>query len=240
MISFIVPAHNEERFLAAALASIRAAAASAGVPFELIVVDDESTDGTADIARSCGAVVVAVSLRHIAAVRNAGARAASGDVLIFVDADTSVPAATLAGALDALARGAVGGGARVQMDASAAPWVRRVWGIVSLMFWLRLAAGCFMFARRDAFDAVGGYDERLFCAEEIVLSRALGARGRFVIVRDPVTTSSRKFEQISMWQVVQQMIPMMSRSAVMRRHDWWYGPQREPVAPVKGEHDREA
>ena len=130
--------------------------------------------------------MIPVSLRHIAAVRNAGARAARGDVLIFVDADTIVAPATLEGALDALADGAVGGGARVRMDASAPPWVRRVWGIVSLMFWLRLAAGCFMFARRDAFDAVGGYDERMFCAEEIVLSRALGARGAFVIVREPV------------------------------------------------------
>ena len=71
MLSFIIPAHNEERFLAATLASIRAAAASAGEPFELIVVDDESTDQTASVARSQGATVVPVSLRHIAAVRNA-------------------------------------------------------------------------------------------------------------------------------------------------------------------------
>lgn len=232
MLSFIIPAHNEERFLGATLASVRAAATSTGEPFELIVVDDASTDETASVARSYGAIVISVSLRHIAAVRNAGARAATGDVLIFVDADTIVPAATLAGALTALAQGAVGGGARVQMDASAPPWVHRVWGVVSLMFWLRLAAGCFMFARRDAFDAVGGYDERVFCAEEIFLSRALRARGTFVIVHEPVITSSRKFEQISMWQVIRQMFSMMTWSSIRRRHAWWYGPQRESPKPV--------
>jgi glycosyltransferase involved in cell wall biosynthesis len=234
MLSFIIPAHNEGRFLGATLAGIRSAAASAGEPFELIVVDDESTDQTASIARSQGAVVIPVSLRHIAAVRNAGARAAHGDVLIFVDADTLVPAATLAGALSALARGAVGGGARVQLDEGAPPWAHRVWGLLSLMYWLRLAAGCFMFVRRDAFDAVGGYDERVFYGEEILLSRALGRRGTFVIVREAVITSSRKFDRTSLWQVARQMAPLMTWSAMKRRHDWWYGPQRDSKA---GDHD---
>jgi glycosyltransferase involved in cell wall biosynthesis len=236
VISFIVPAHNEERYLGATLTAIRAAAEAAGKPFELIVVDDASIDATASVARTHGAAVVPVNLRHIAAARNAGARAASGDVLIFVDADTLLPAATLAAALDALDRGAAGGGARVQMEANAPRWVHRVWGLVSLMNWLRLAAGCFMFMRRDAFDAVGGYDERLFCGEEVFLSRALSAQGSFVIVRPTVITSARKFEQASMWDVVKLMVPMMTWSAMKRRHDWWYGRQRD--AGAEGEHEK--
>lgn len=228
MLSFIIPAHNEERFLAATLASVRAAATSAGEPFELIVVDDASTDRTASIARSFDAAVIPVKLRHIAAVRNAGAREARGDVLIFVDADTFVPAATLAAALAALAQGAVGGGARVRLDANAPPWARRLWALVALGAWMRLAAGCFMFARRDAFDAAGGYDERVFHFEEIFLSRALKARGPFVMVREAVTTSSRKYDEISMWQFLRQAGPLViSWSALRRRHDWWYGRQRD-------------
>jgi GT2 family glycosyltransferase len=226
MLSLIIPAHNEERYLDATLTAVRAAAAAAGRPFELIVVDDASTDATASTARTHGATVVSVNLRHIAAARNAGARAAQGDVLIFVDADTLLPAVTLAAALDALAQGAAGGGARVQMEASAPPWVHRIWGIISLMFWLKLAAGCFMFARREAFDAAGGYDERLYCGEEVFLSRALRAEGPFVIVREPVITSARKFDQMSMWGVIRQMVPMMTWSGMKRRHDWWYGRHR--------------
>lgn len=227
MVSFIIPAHNEERYLGATLTAIRAAAAAAGRPFELIVVDDASTDATAGIARTHGATVVPVNVRHIAAARNAGARASRGDVLIFVDADTLLPAETLAAALEALAQGAVGGGARVQMEAGAPRWVHRIWAIVSLMNWLRLAAGCFMFARRDAFEAAGGFDERFFCGEEVFLSRALRAQGPFVIVRPTVITSSRKFEHLSLWQVVKTMVPMMSWSAIKRRQDWWYGRQRD-------------
>jgi glycosyltransferase involved in cell wall biosynthesis len=233
VISFIIPAHNEEHFLAATLASIRSAATSVGESFELVVVDDSSTDGTAAVARLGGATVISVALRHIAAVRNAGARAARGDVLVFVDADTRVPAATLATALAALDRGAVGGGACVRIDEGAPPWARRLWAIVNTASRsLGLAAGCFMFVRRGAFETAGGFDERVFFTEEIVLSRALKKRGRFVIVPEMVITSARKYDEMSLWQFIRQVGPLAAgRSALRRRHAWWYGPQRQPPDP---------
>jgi hypothetical protein len=78
------------------------------------------------------------------------------------------------------------------------------------------------------FDAVGGYDERVFYAEEIVLSRAVKMKGPFVIVREAVSTSSRKYDEISMWQFLRQVGPMIaSPSRLERRHDWWYGRQRD-------------
>jgi len=98
MISFIVPAYNEERLLGHTLASIHAAAHVLSRPYEIVVVDDASTDSTVAIARQGGARVVSVRLRQIAGTRNAGARAARGSILIFVDADTLVPGRTLAAA----------------------------------------------------------------------------------------------------------------------------------------------
>ena len=71
MISFIIPAYNEEAVLGATLDSILSAVEAAHMPFEIIVVDDASTDRTAEIARSKGARVVRVHKRQIAAVRNA-------------------------------------------------------------------------------------------------------------------------------------------------------------------------
>ena len=82
MISFVVPAFNEETVLGRTLDSVHAAAAGSGHQYEVIVVDDASTDRTAEIARARGARVVAVAHRQIAAVRNAGARVATGDVII--------------------------------------------------------------------------------------------------------------------------------------------------------------
>ncbi|HSN19654.1 MAG TPA: glycosyltransferase [Usitatibacter sp.] len=195
MISFIVPAYNEERYLGATLEAIHAAALSTGEAYEIVVADDASTDGTAAVAEAGGARVVHVHNRQIAATRNAGVRAAAGDVLIFVDADTRVSGPLVAGALAALRAGAVGGGAPVRLDGAPA-WANAFMrAFVPLYFRLaRWAAGCFLFCTRVAFDAAGGFDERYYASEEIHLSRALKRQGRFVMLETPVTSSSRKLE----------------------------------------------
>src|SRR5262245_46069101 len=116
MISFVVPAHNEEHYLARTLAAIHTAARDVGEPYEVIVVNDASTDRTAAIAREHGARVLDVHNRHIAATRNAGAREARGDILFFVDADTQPNPSVVRAGLRALAQGAVGGGCVFQYD----------------------------------------------------------------------------------------------------------------------------
>jgi glycosyltransferase involved in cell wall biosynthesis len=195
VISFIVPAYNEERWIAATLEPIHAAALATGEPYEIVVADDASTDATATIAGSLGARVVHVANRQIAATRNAGARAASGELLFFVDADTVVSAPLVAEALAALHAGAVGGGAPVRLDV-APGWAHAFMaGFVPLYFRLaRWAAGCFLFCTREAFDAAGGFDERYYASEEIGFSRALKRVGRFAMLRNFVTSSSRKLE----------------------------------------------
>src|SRR5580765_7974057 len=102
VISFVVPAYNEERLLGRTLASIHASARELARPYELIVVDDASTDQTAAIAEAAGARVVRGAWRQIACVRNAGARGSVGDVLIFVDADTVVSTAAVRATISAV------------------------------------------------------------------------------------------------------------------------------------------
>lgn len=193
MISFIVPAYNEERLLGATLQAINAVAQVLDEPCEVIVVDDGSTDRTAAIGHEHGAQVVAVTHRQIAATRNAGARAARGDVFIFVDADTLVHEALVRLALQALHNGAVGGGTVVRFDGAMPLYARlMVPPIVKLLQVSRMAAGCFLFCKRTAFEAVGGFDESFFAAEELALSQALKRQGTFVILREPVLSSGRK------------------------------------------------
>jgi len=232
MISFIVPAYNEERLLGATLDALRAAALATGEPYELIVADDASTDRTAAIAAQHGAILVSVAHRQIAATRNSGAREANGDWLIFVDADTLVSEAVVRSAVEALRSGAVGGGAAVEFDGTVPLYARLLLPVLVRSFrWAGLAAGCFLFCTRSAFAAVGGFDEAFYGAEELVMSRALKRHGRFVVLRQAVITSGRKLRTHS----VREMLAILARlalrgpGAVKQRQgmDLWYAERRE-------------
>ncbi len=227
MISLIVPAHNEEELLGRTLESLRQAAQASGRSFEIIVVDDASTDSTGAVAAEHGATVVNVSLRQIGLVRNAGARAATGQILVFVDADTVVPPETIQAALLALDQGAIGGGATITFDQSPERWARTltgVWNFISRR--MRWAAGCFVFVRREAFDAIGGFDVRYFIGEEVILSAALKRIGKFVILPQRVSTSPRKVQlhgKIETLGIILRLL-FSGKKAWQRREglDLWY------------------
>ncbi|HTM27200.1 MAG TPA: glycosyltransferase [Vicinamibacterales bacterium] len=230
MISFIIPAYNEEALLGETLDAINLAAAPIGQPYEVIVVDDGSTDRTAAIAAERGARVVTVRLRHIAAARNAGARTARGELLVFVDADTIMPGIVLAAALQAIEAGAVGGGAGALQDTDDPRWGRAALCMASwIMRQLKWAAGCFFFVRRDIFERVGGFDERYFASEEIHLSRAVKKHGRFVILRGKVITSGRKGRLFGGRAIFVQFAAALWPSTLKRRErlGLWYDGQRE-------------
>ena len=232
MISFVVPAHNEERLLARTLRSLHDSASACGEPFEIVVVDDSSTDRTAAIAAELGARVVRVAHRQISATRNSGARQARGRFLVFVDADTWVDAAVVAGALGALRAGAVGGGCPVRFDGRLPAWARVAEPLFqALQRSTRMAAGCFLFCTREAFEDAGGFDESVYAGEEVLLSRALRRRGRFVLLRERVLTSGRKLRSHSSRDILRfaALVATRGMGAVRSREglDVWYGPRRD-------------
>lgn len=230
-ISFVVPAYNEEQLLPRCLDSIHLAARAVGEPYEIVVADDASTDATATVAEAHGARVVKVACRQIAGTRNAGARVTSGERLVFVDADTAIDEAVLRATLAALDAGAVGGGAGVAFDGAVPLYARLVlWTTVRAFRLTKLAAGCFVFCRRDAFEAVGGFDERYFASEEVFLSQALKKEGRFVILREAVTTSGRKVRDYTGWQILGNLARLSVRGlkGLKSRQglDFWYGQRK--------------
>jgi glycosyltransferase involved in cell wall biosynthesis len=228
MLSFVIPAHNEEQHLGATLAAITAAASDAGEPFEVIVVDDASTDRTARIAEEAQARVVQVQNRQISATRNAGARGAKGNVLFFVDADTLVNPAAVGACLRELHNGAVGGGCVFRFDGALPVWARILYPLaVVLSRILKLVGGCFLFCTREAFDATGGFCELYFAGEEILFIAALKRHGRFAVPRPTVVTSGRKLRAHSFWQIIREAgrWSLIGPKAYQRRENLgiWYG-----------------
>lgn len=232
MISFIVPAYNEARLLGATLDALHSAGRAVGEPYEIVVSDDASTDETAAVAARHGAVVVTVAHRQIAATRNSGARRARGEWFVFVDADTIVTEAVVRSAVEALRGGAAGGGSAVRFDGAVPLYARLLMPIVVWSFRTAgLASGCFVYCTRSAFESVGGFDETYFGAEELVISRALKRCGRFVVLREAVTSSGRKLRTHSTWEFVGGLIRLALRGprAVRGRKgmELWYGDRRD-------------
>ena len=156
MISFIVPAHNEQAYLPRTLRAIHEAARAAGLPYEIVVANDASTDATAEVAQANGARVVSVNHRQIAATRNSGARAALGERLFFVDADTTINARAVAEGLRAMDKGAVGGGGPVWLGkGEVVPlYIRAISGLqVVLAKAGGITGGAFLFCTGEAFRA---------------------------------------------------------------------------------------
>ena len=234
-LSVVVPAFNEERLLPRTLACLHAGfsvLAARGWSAELIVCDNNSTDRTAELARAAGARVVFEAVNQIARARNAGAKAASGDWLLFVDADSLPSVELMQDMLQVIQSGnRVGGGCTVAMPgatASVRAWVA-LWNALSrISGW---AAGAFLFCDAAAFRAVGGFSEKLFASEEIDLSRRLKRVGRFVILhRHPLLTSGRKAELYRWHEHAKFLLQWaLSGGRNLRRRDacWiWYDGRR--------------
>ena len=236
MISFVIPAHNEEACLPATLDALLAAAEQVGRPYEVIVVNDASTDCTGAVASQRGVRVIDVAHRHIAATRNAGARASLGDILFFVDADTQATADAIAAGLTAIEQGAVGGGCHFRYDGRIPWWARLLHPIGNAAGrLLTIVGGAFLFCRRSDFEVIGGFCERFFAAEDVAFVKALKRRGRFVILRQTVLTSNRKICTMPFWRAVSVLFRFVIRGPESYRSreglGLWYGPEaRDKVA----------
>ena len=236
MISFIIPAYNEELELSSTIASIRVAASGVTQPCEIIVVDDGSTDATAELAAQAGARVISINRRQIAAARNAGARAAQGNYLFFVDADTRINPKHIYEAIAALKAGYAGGSARVITDGTIPMWGRIfVRAFCTVYFALKLGAGAFLFTTRRNFEIIVGFDEQYFIGEEVYFSLALRKLGRFKVLREPIVTSGRKLRMYSARHVLGRSLSIIIRGPRAARSraklEFWYNGRREDRLP---------
>jgi glycosyltransferase involved in cell wall biosynthesis len=201
-VSVIVPAFNEAKLIAGSLRSIQAARsafAPRGWATEVVVCDNNSTDDTADLARRAGAHVVFEPVNQIGRARNTGARAARGDWLIFIDADSHPRPELFADVADVIARDdCLAGGSTVFLDGNhpVANLASHGWNLISRL--KRWASGSFIFCEAAAFRQVGGFSHDLYASEEIELferfKKLARARQKKIVIlwRHPLLTSARK------------------------------------------------
>jgi len=212
--SLVIPAYNEAQRLPALLASVdvaRAQYAGGRDAIEVIVGNNMSTDATADIAVAHGCRVAQIEKRAIAAARNGGAALAEGEIICFIDADSSIHANTF-NAIDAvLLSGRVVVGATGVEPERWSPGIWCTWVLATLVtFFARVDTGV-VFCRRDDFNTIGGYDESLEFAEDIKLLadlKALGKPRRQYFARATnakAITSTRKFDTHGDWHYFTKM-----------------------------------
>jgi glycosyltransferase involved in cell wall biosynthesis len=237
--SVVIPAYNEEKALPRLLASI-AEAARAWSPgtVETIVADNASTDATARVAASYGARVVPVAKRAIAAARNAGAAAARGEILAFVDADMRIHPGTLR-AIDAAMseEGIVGGATGVTLER----WslgLAATFAVLLPVVWVTKFDTGVVFCRRGDFETIGGYDETLRLAEDVSFLFALRKLGRAHgrrltrLTQVKAIASTRKFDEHGDWHYFRIFPPALlklalsGRSALRSIEAYWYEPNR--------------
>ena len=220
-ISLIVPAFNEEKLLPATLRSIKTAAVSfteRGWETELIVCDNNSRDRTAELARAEGALVVFEPVNQIGRARNCGAAAATGDWLIFIDADSQPSGELFKDVAEAIESGrCLAGGSTVVLDQYSPVLTTcvKTWNMISRV--AKYAAGSFIFCEAAAFRQIGGFDLQLFASEELDLSRRLKKLARssgkkvVILTHHPLRTSARKIHLYSL----QEHLRFLARTVLL-------------------------
>lgn len=203
--SIVVPAHNEEVLLGRGLAAIDAAIRRTGTTAEVVVVANRCTDRTEEIARAAGATVVIDGHRNIAATRNAGVAASTGEVVVTIDADTVMHPGALVEIGQLASDGRyVGGGSRFVLE-------RNSFGLALSSAMIRLGTlasrtgGVVYWCARDDFDSIGGFDESKRFGEDLDFAVRLRRHGRATgrrfrnVRRSPATISVRKFDAYGDW-----------------------------------------
>jgi glycosyltransferase involved in cell wall biosynthesis len=229
-LSIIIPAYNEEDYLPATLDAINGAKTDEA---EVIVVDNVSTDATRDIAVVRGAKVVTEAHHNIGKVRNTGAAAASGDVLVFIDADSIVRSGIFAKIAEAAEDGqCFGGAAAVEyepiVDRTVVSWFIALYPILGN--WMKMRGGALQFCRADVFRELGGFDSTIYVGEDIDfgwrldrLARDQGAHTAFI--KEPkVLTSSRRWNRMGFVRLMFFTHPLVVLTAWRVRSFWkdWY------------------
>jgi glycosyltransferase involved in cell wall biosynthesis len=235
-LSFIVPAYNEEKLLPTTLSNLQQLKTFlTDYNVRIVVVDNNSTDNTSQLAKDLGANVLFEPINSIAKARNCGAKYCSDDdYLIFVDADTIVPLALVESALKNLdTLKASCGGALIEFNSEGkkpSKIFTQSWTLIAKL--TNLTAGAFIYCTVEAYKNAGGFNEKLYAGEDVFFSREVKKWARRnrkppvrLIAAPPIITSSRKFQWYSNWSILWIFIKISLCPWMIRKKDsmkFWY------------------
>jgi len=238
-VSFVIPAFNEELALASTLAAANLAReafkSKTGLPSEIVLVDNCSTDKTAEIATLFGARVIHHSIRNISSVRNAGLREAAYNLIIAIDADCRIEENALFEIYEYMATGEyIGGSLNLRVESPKLSTRILARALQWFVLWKAGHNGAVFFFLRDEALAVGGFSEKHLVAEDSVFTDAMRARAKVIKKRFgrlsnvTVTTTDRKGSTLKgLIQIAPHVWRMYRGQEVDKKHfDYWYNPKR--------------
>lgn len=229
--SVIIPARNEEKYIDACIQSVMKATKSYHEKFEIIVVLNRCTDNTEMIARMYGARIIKDNSKTLSDIRNTGVKAAKGEIIVTLDAD-SIMSSNLLSEIDlAISSGKyIGGGVWFKLERLSLGIILTFLMFIPLILWYRVFGGSFWFYRKD-FEAIGGFDENRLSFEDIDFAKRLKAYGRTkgkrfkILHKAYIRTSCRKFDKLGDWYLVRRPFLVLSllRGTNRKAADYlWY------------------
>lgn len=230
IISIIIPAYNEEKYLPEGLTAIKTAMKRVTFAVEVIVVDNGSTDRTSQIAKDWGAKVVYESVHKIARVRNTGVKSACGEIILTVDADSKMHPNTLKTVYELMQNEEIiGGSVRVILNEKSLKAFIAVLLLRIIVHGLMQLGGGIYFCRKRDFDAIGGFNEELYAAEDLDFAaklKSLGKKQNKKYLKEiksiPLTTSARKLHLVQKFDLLKLIIRLiLSPRRLIREKDAW-------------------
>lgn len=214
-LSIIIPAHNEELYIPKCLAAIDRAKQQIEIPVEIIVVLNRCTDQTEQIAIKAGCKTVSNESKNLSAIRNAGIKSASGDLIVTIDADSLMSEKMLSKILNAMNTGRyIGGGVNILAERWSLGIACSMLMLVPFAIFWGITAGSF-YARKKDIAEIGGFNEDLYSAEDIDFARRLKRLGKTKgqkfcnLLSAYITTSCRKFDRFGDWYALKNPILML-------------------------------